>query len=368
MLKILSNNRIIGASFSLIAGTEDAKHPLTNLLHPHTTKVFRATGSTATIQLDLGESKLCNTIAVLGSIQSELGVTSLTLTGADTLDFSNATAIPVDLSAKYGMGLALFPLATFRYWRLTAENTAGAVELGHVTLAKSADLDSNGFSLSSFQYAIKDNSSAVRNKYGQAFHNIRNKTKELSGSIEYVNKAEFQLLDPIFYSHSTTQPLWVIADPDSELVADGKWLFSHYGYLKAHPRWRTQGPSLFSTKLAITGPIKTPEIRELIVKQQDFVGINLAADHTTAATSIPQETTVGIIYESTGTAVGELKVEVSNNATDWQELTFPQGAVAVNGVTNHTISLADFGYAHIRFRYVSTSGTGTASIRLTAKG
>lgn len=368
MLKILSNNRLLGSSLSLVASTEDPKHPLTNLYHPHTTKVFRATGSTATIQLDLGESKPCNSIAVLGSIQSSLGVTSLTLTGADILDFSNATPITVDISAKYGMGLTLFPLTTFRYWRLEAENTDGAVELGHITLAKSTDLDSNGFALSSFQYAITDNSSTVKNKYGQAFHDVRNKTKELSGTIDYANKTEFDLLDPIFYSHGTTEPLWVIADPDSELVTDGKWLLSHYGHLKKQPIWKTQGPSLFSTKLAITGPIKTPEIRELILKQQDFVGISLAADHTTASTSIPSETTVGIIFESTGSAIGELKVEVSNNASDWHELTFPEGAVAINGVTNHTISLADFGYAHIRFRFVSTSGTGTASIRLTAKG
>lgn len=80
------------------------------------------------------------------------------------------------------------------------------------------------------------------------------------------------------------------------------------------------------------------------------------------------ESNIGIQLLFTGSPIGSFTIDASNDSTNWESMTFSEGAIAVSGAGSHALSIKGFGFKYLRVVYVFSSGTGSLSGTLTAKG
>lgn len=249
MLTIMNDNLFLNASLSMIVGTENSQFPLTNMQHDFTTKTFRSNENSIEILVDLQSTIDVDSFAIVGSSVTGLGLTSLSIYGSATTDFTGATEIVVDLSSEHNFGFNLFSTQSFRYWKIEATSAGSYVEISNLFLGERTELTNNGLDMSSFTYATADNSNISSNRYGQRFIDSYNKIKEVSGTIRYANKAELDTLDDIWLQNGRSIPLWVMVDPDDCIITDGKYKMSGYFYFTKDVSFRSSGPSLFDLNI-----------------------------------------------------------------------------------------------------------------------
>ena len=249
-LTFLSDNLVLDSGLSVISGGENSQFPLINIQHPFTTKTFRSTSNTSEILVDLKITQSVDAFAIVGSSIEGLGVTTVTLYGSGTTDFTGATPITVDLSPEHNFGFKLFDAGgSFRFWKVELTNTAGFCELSNIYLGQKTQLLENTLSRDSFRYTQKDNANIRTNTYNQRFIDKKNTVVSLSGEIKFATSDEFDTLNGIYTTHGETEPVWFILDPDDCISTNSKFLFSGYFYITKAFNWRTSGPALFDVQI-----------------------------------------------------------------------------------------------------------------------
>lgn len=95
----------------------------------------------------------------------------------------------------------------------------------------------------------------------------------------------------------------------------------------------------------------------------------LNANFTSESICVGAETHIGISLIFTGNAVGTFVIQCSNDEIHWDDLSFSQGAIELSGSNgNHSISVTDFVFNHVRVAYNHTSGQSNLIIIVSAKG
>lgn len=245
-INFLSENLVDNASLSITTGSANAQFPLLNLQQETTTKVFRSTGNTVVIELDFGQTRDIDTIAIVGHAVNGLNVTAVSVKTSVTQDFSLSTANVLDISQEYNFGFKFISEVSHRYAQVTLTGNGSYAELSNIFIGKRLNLPLNSFSISSFTYRNEDRSESQYNEYGQKFNNILNFQKRLAGTMEYCTKTEVEQLDEMFLYHGRHNPLWIILDEGSNAMNSGKYKLSMYGYMEKMPSWRADGGQLFT--------------------------------------------------------------------------------------------------------------------------
>jgi len=250
-LTFLSENYVNDADLSIITGVSDSQFPLDNIKDLRTTKVFRSSDNTVELLVDLGVTQNIDSFAIVGSSTDGLGFTALTIKGSGSTDFTGSTPINIDLNQENNFGFKLFTEVNFRYWKLEFTGTGGFTEVSKIFLGKKIQFEENSFSQSSFRYVNNDNSRVSENEYEQPFVDIRTRNKTLSGTIQHMNRTEFDLLNEIFNRHGIRTPLWILTDPEGLSATDGEFLFSIYGRFARVRAISSSGFGLYNASLQI---------------------------------------------------------------------------------------------------------------------
>jgi len=250
-INFLSENLVDDATLSITTGTANAQFPLSNLQNESTTKKFRSTGNTVVVVVDMGQTRTINTIAVAGHAVDGLGITAMSAKTSVTLDFSGSTPIPITLTQEFNMGYEFTTEVSHRYVELTFTGNGSYCEVSNIFIGDRINLALNSFSIASFRYRQDDRSETRFNDYGQQFSNVLNFQKRLVGTIEYCTKSEVDTLDDMFLAHGRYKPLWVIIDPDSSAMTDGKYKLSSYCYMEKMPSFNAVGGQLFNTSMEL---------------------------------------------------------------------------------------------------------------------
>ena len=161
--------------------------------------------------------------------------------------------ITIDLSAEHNFGFKYFTeQASMRYAKLVLVGSSYC-EISNLYVGKRTELANNNIDTNSFSYSTIENFKSKSNNYGQIFIDKYNTVNTMSGTIKYVNLAEFEAIQNIYAEVGNTLPLWFILDNEGNLSTDGssKYLFSGYFYLKGALSWTTVAPSLYDTTLAL---------------------------------------------------------------------------------------------------------------------
>lgn len=250
MLTFLVENYLDDSELSLSSGTANAQFPLNNIKNHTTVKKFRSTTNTCKIVVDLQQTRNIDSIAIHGDSTASLGVTSCGVRFSLTLDFSSYTQEMVTLNAQYGMGYLLKPnQVSYRYVELEFVGNGSFVEVSNIYIGLKEELLINNLSVASFQYGFDDNSDVSKNEYGQRFINVKNRLKNISGSINTCTREEQEQLEDIFDYHGITSPFWIIVDKESGSMADGEYKLTMYGYLTEMPDWKAVNGLYWDTSI-----------------------------------------------------------------------------------------------------------------------
>lgn len=252
-LTFLSENLLTeyDSDISMIVGTENPNFPISNMKRKFTTKVFRTNENDNEILIDLLQTRAADSFMLVGNALTGLGVTSVTIQGSATTNFTGITPIVVDINQEFNLGLVTFPETSVRYWKINLTGGGTYNELSNIFIGKSDIVENNSISISSFKVQTTDMSSTSTNMYGQEFTDKRSKQSNISGAIQYCNSEEVLQIDNIILRHSDRTPLWVIIDSDNNITTDGKYRFSGYFSLQNNPTWSATGYGLFNTSLKL---------------------------------------------------------------------------------------------------------------------
>lgn len=250
-INFLSENLIDEGELSITTGAENAQFPLLNLKNISPSVKFRSAGNSVVIEVDLLQTRAMDTVAMVGDPTDAFEVTAMSIKTSVTNDFSGSPQIDVDLSADNDMGWKFFDEVSHRYVQITITGSGAFCEVGRIFIGKRLNIPQNSFSINGFQYYYNDNSVVRESDYDQPFINERPLTKRLVGRIEYATKDETEEIDNLIRRHGRHQPLWVILDPDSEAMNNGKYILSMYGRMIQVPRWTASGGQLYNATISL---------------------------------------------------------------------------------------------------------------------
>lgn len=100
---------------------------------------------------------------------------------------------------------------------------------------------------------------------------------------------------------------------------------------------------------------------------------SLNTDQTSPATNLKRLDSGCLTIETTGTPTGQIYVEISNDAglvsqPNWYSLPGVTIQPLTGGADTHIVNLNTIDFPWIRVRYARTSGTGTITATISAKG
>lgn len=248
-INFLSDNLLDTATLSITTGSANAQFPLDNLKDDTTTRKFRSVGNTVVILIDLLMTRDLNSFGVVGDSTDTFGLTDISIKTSVTTDFSSSPNIPITISAKHNIGYEFFTEVNHRYVQVTMTGTGSFAEASKFFIGARINLPENSLSVPSFRYRHIDLSTFRRNEYGQKFINVRNKIKAIGGTLQHCTLTEHELIDDMYIEHGKSTPLWMIVDPDSDAMNDGRSKLALYGYFNRTPRWTATGAQLWTSNL-----------------------------------------------------------------------------------------------------------------------
>ena len=104
-------------------------------------------------------------------------------------------------------------------------------------------------------------------------------------------------------------------------------------------------------------------LSNLIFNTKTHNAVSMASSIAGVSTYIPESILCGVQCTVTGSPVGTITIEGSNDGVNF-------GTILTHATTVATTFIDSFqpGYCYIQVRYTSTSGTGTLTVLISAKG
>lgn len=252
---LLYNNYV--ESSTIVASSEDASYPASNIQVTATTKEWRTESAitSANVVFDLGSAQSVDYLFLVGNaLDSGLNFTSITLQanssdswGAPAYDSGAITSFPENLLYLTTGG------ETYRYWRLVIEDTSGASFTGfsNLFLGSAITLPNNNIdrSWSLRQEARADIQSGL---YGQRFITKYNKQKSFNNLIfNLLTKDELDILELLFADRGVSKPVWFMLDSAQELINTREKLAGYF-WIDTRPVINHTSFGLYSISFSLT--------------------------------------------------------------------------------------------------------------------
>lgn len=228
--EIYSENLIYQAKIT--ASSENLQFPVTNLLDPRRTKVFRSLDRETKLYFDFNETSEIDAFMAVDDKRNGFGVSTIDLKFYPTSNWSLATDEQnIELNAQLGVGYKEFTKLEYRFCEMSLFSSLDYCELSKIFIGKKLEL---GRSID-FGWSIKENdlSKKTVNRYGQVFVDTINTQKVINCRLSLLDKDQ---LDKIYYwinYYSEIRPFFVRIGCDN-MVNDTR-RFSGMVYLNDVP-------------------------------------------------------------------------------------------------------------------------------------
>ena len=103
-----------------------------------------------------------------------------------------------------------------------------------------------------------------------------------------------------------------------------------------------------------------------IISEQIVTAGDMAANVTSLTINLNHMSQFNVQALFTGSPVGAIKIQQSNDGTNWDDV--PASSVSVSAAGSQSWNLYMVGYPWARLVYTRTSGTGTLNATVYAKG
>jgi hypothetical protein len=205
-VQIYSDNFIYQSIIA--ASSENAQFPVSNILDPRRSKVYRSTSSSASIVFDFGETSQVDSFFLVSDKRNGLGVHTLTLEFSHTNVWSSPAASEViTLDPSYNAGFKEFPVKEYRFCRVVMTSTLPYCEIANIFIGKKLDL---GRSIN-FNWSVKDNELSRKqvNRYGQIFSDIVGKQRTINAGFSLLDKDQLDKINSVIDFYGETKPFFV---------------------------------------------------------------------------------------------------------------------------------------------------------------
>jgi len=233
--------------------SDDAFFPSDNIKDPRSTKIYRSQvgTTTASVVFDFLNIEDVDSILIKGSNISPKGFTGNITIEANATDSWGAPAFTTTLtySSEFNFGFKLLTtIESYRFWRITGTSDS-YVEFSKIFIGQKTNIGRNiDFD---WRYTDDDISKFKKNRYQQRFTDKIAFQKKIRGNFSLLNKTQFTTLSDLYLDHGTTEPLWVMVDPDA-VITDNAEKFAGMFYFDRDLQYTNLAFQLFNTTLTLS--------------------------------------------------------------------------------------------------------------------
>jgi hypothetical protein len=193
---------------TITPSTVNLNFPVSNIVDPRRTKVFRSTSNTSSLVMDFSETSEIDSVFLVDEPRNGFGISSVNLLLNATSDFTSpAHTEAITLSPTHGVGFKKFIQQDYRFAKLELTSTLGYCELSKIFIGKAIDLGRGpNFNWS---YQDKDISTIKENRYGQRFVDVITRQKQFNINMNLLNKDQMDKIFQIYDEKSNTKPFFV---------------------------------------------------------------------------------------------------------------------------------------------------------------
>lgn len=192
----------------ITASSENAQFPLSNILDPRRSKVYRSTSSTSNIVFDFGETSQVDSFFLVADKRNGLGISTITLEFSHTNVWTTPAATEViTLDAEYNAGYKEFTAKEYRFCRIIMTSTLTYCEIANLFIGKKLDLNRS----INFNWYVKDNELSTKqtNRYGQIFSDVIGKQRTINASLSLLDKEQLDKINAVIDFYGETKPFFV---------------------------------------------------------------------------------------------------------------------------------------------------------------
>lgn len=228
--EIYSDNLIYQAKIT--ASSENLQFPLSNILDPRRSKVFRSTSNITELTFDFNETSEVDAFMIVDDKRNGFGISELELEFYATSNWTYATGNEViEMNPQLGIGFKEFPVKNFRFCKMKLKSTLDYCELSKFFIGKKMDL---GRSIN-FGWSIKTNDLSRKqvNRYGQVFVDAIRTQRAINCRLSLLDKNQLDKIFTWLDTYSEIRPFFVRIGCDN-MVNDNR-RFSGMVYLNDAP-------------------------------------------------------------------------------------------------------------------------------------
>lgn len=245
-------NLIDQETTDIIASSENAFFPASNIADARSTKVYRsATGTlTANVVFDFKTTEEVDFLAVRPNLETGFGfIGDLTIEANFVNEWSSPPySTTLSVNSEHGLGSKLLDSdESYRFWRVSGTGSS-YFEISGMYIGK-AFVPGKNVSMQ-WSYQNVDLSKRSENVEGQVFIDKYGSRKEIQQSIKLLTKEEMALIDASLNYIGENKPFWMVMD-DLELFSMDKERFAGVFYLSNTPRFTNIAFGLYNTSLTM---------------------------------------------------------------------------------------------------------------------
>lgn len=202
---------------TLSATNENASFPISNLQDHRRTKVFRSTGVSSVITIDMHTSEPVDSIVMTSNPLTGFGfVSPITIEAHITDEWSSpsysTTITAGDIDQKHGFAYKEFISQEYRFWRLSFTGSS-FIEVSNIFIGSKISLSTNDIN-KDFKFVEDEIVNKSENIYRQKFFDIVGDQRMLSGNFRYMNKTEIDLFFEMYDNNGSIKPIYFRLDCD----------------------------------------------------------------------------------------------------------------------------------------------------------
>lgn len=242
-LQFFSFNMAVQDETVIVASSENAQFPISNIKDPRTTKVSRSETATLTNTYVFDTITAENIDAVMvvpHSLNGFIGISGDITVKGNIIDGAWGTA-PVSTtitpSDEFGFGFVQFSSSQqYRFWQIVITNTQDFTELAKICIGENKFSSFKGINNIDFGWTIqtRDNTKFRRNRYKQRFSDRINDQDVYRFSFSLLNKDELDAVTNALDEVGEHTPFWMMLDPDAT-ISNNAERFAGYFYLNSKP-------------------------------------------------------------------------------------------------------------------------------------
>lgn len=250
MMKWYSFNLATQNATTIVASSENAQFPASNLKNKKNTKVFRSVTASANIVFDMQTTEPVDSVLIKANWKTGRGFTGTLTVEANATDSWGAPAFSTTLSFndEFNFGKVEFAEQNYRFWRIVGTGS-GYLEISNLFIGKAIPFVTNSIDYG-WTMERKDNSKSRSNRYRQKFTDVTNEQSVIRASFKFLDKTELDVVLDVFEENQTYNPVWLIID-DTETIVNDKERFAGMFEFDKIPRHRNGSFGLYDLSFAM---------------------------------------------------------------------------------------------------------------------